>query len=97
VEERGMRETEGKRSRSCPMIMSTSCTPSSGRFRITSGGRFFYVTLHELEGKDTILTSVGDPDPQDPHVFPYPLVRGTDPEIIPFLIKVLSGLKSNAC
>jgi hypothetical protein len=25
-------------------------------------------------------SSVGDPDPQDPHVFPDPLVRGTDPD-----------------
>jgi hypothetical protein len=51
----------------------------------------------------TFYTSVGDPDPQDPHVFgppgsdPDPLVRDTDQDPDPgpylFLLNVLSGLK----
>jgi hypothetical protein len=42
--------------------------------------------------------SVGDPDPQDPHIIgfpvPDPFVRGMDPDPdpSPFLLKVLSGL-----
>jgi hypothetical protein len=48
----------------------------------------------------TLLASVGDPDPQDPHVFGPPgsfSQRGTDPDLATdpslFLINVLSGLK----
>jgi hypothetical protein len=48
-----------------------------------------------------VFSSVGDPDPQDTHVFrtpcPGPLVRGTEPDPEPdlslFLINVLGRLK----
>ncbi len=56
-------------------------------------------TLAEQGAKENITqrSSVGDPDPQNPHDFgpdPDPLVRGTDPYPDPsLLINVLSRLK----